>query len=155
PPVRRLTVAAEDAAPTRPFDLLEALDHVEVATGPDTRHTETLTWKGKLGLIFDGPPEAEQVLVMCGGALGGLLGPAGGLYSDLARTLAAQGVGSVRVDYRRPGDLTACVVDVAVAIELAQRLGGSRFVVAGHSFGGAVAIGAATALAELVTGVVC
>jgi pimeloyl-ACP methyl ester carboxylesterase len=31
---------------------------------------------------------------------------------------------------------------VAVAVDLAQRCGGKRFVVMGHSFGGAVAIGA-------------
>jgi pimeloyl-ACP methyl ester carboxylesterase len=140
---------------TRPLDLLEVLDHVEVDTGGDSRHAEILTRAGKLGLLFDGPEDAERVLVMCGGALGGVLGPAGGLYYDLARTLAGQGVGSVRVDYRRPGDQNACVLDVAVAIDLAQRTGAGRFVVIGHSFGGAVAIGAGAALLELVGGVVC
>jgi len=76
------------------------------------------------------------------------------LYFDLARALATEGVNSVRVDYRRPGDLVTCVLDVAVAVDLAQRCGGKRFVVMGHSFGGAVAIGAAASLPDLVTGVV-
>lgn len=137
-----------------PLDLLEALAHIEVATGPRSRHTEILTRAGKLGLLWDGPPDAARVLVACGGALGGFLGPAGGLYFDLAGTLADAGVATVRVDYRLPGDLSACVLDVAVAIELARHHDGSRFVVLGHSFGGAVAIGVGAIIADLIAGVV-
>jgi pimeloyl-ACP methyl ester carboxylesterase len=146
---------AAEAVTTRPLDLLDVLDHMEVETGGGSRHAEILTRQGKLTLLFDGPEDADRVLVMCGGALGGLLGPAGGLYFDLARVLAEHGVGSVRVDYRRAGELNNCVLDVAVAIDLAQRTGGNRFVVVGHSFGGAVAISAGAALLELVSGVIC
>lgn len=143
-----------EANDLRPYDLLKSLAHIEVETGPSSWHTEVLSTSGKLGLLWDGPPDSERVLVMCGGAIGGVLGPAGGLYFDLARGLAVEGVNSVRVDYRRPGDLAACILDVAVAVDLAQRCGGKRFVVMGHSFGGAVAIGGAASLPDLVTGVV-
>jgi pimeloyl-ACP methyl ester carboxylesterase len=144
----------EEPEDLRPYDLLQVLAHLEVETGPTAWHTEILTSSGKLGLLWDGPPDSERVLVMCGGAVGGVLGPAGGMYFDLARALAEEGVNSVRVDYRRPGDLAACILDIAVAVDLAQRCGGKRFVVVGHSFGGAVAIGAAAALPDLVAGVV-
>jgi pimeloyl-ACP methyl ester carboxylesterase len=67
--------------------------------------------------------------------------------------LAEVGVCTIRVDYRIPGHLSSCILDVAVAIDLAHRAGGSRFMVVGHSFGGAVAIGAAVNLPDLVVGV--
>lgn len=138
---------------TRPLDLAGVLDLSEVEPGPGTRHTEVLTRAGKLGLLWDGDPgEDGRVLVTCAGAFGGFLGPAGGLYFDLARALAATGVTTVRVDYRQPNHLPACVLDVAVAVDLAERCGGTRFVVIGHSFGGAVAIGAAAAMPEHVVG---
>ena len=45
----------------------------------------------------------------CGGAMGGLLGPADGLYQDLGVALADQGIGVLRVGWRRPNDLERCV----------------------------------------------
>jgi pimeloyl-ACP methyl ester carboxylesterase len=107
-----------------------------------------------LGLLWNGTPGADRVLVTCGGALGGVLGPAGGLYHDLAQSLAPDGIGTVRVDYRRPGNLASCVFDVAVAIDVAIREGSERFVIVGHSFGGAVAISAAAAMPDVVAAVV-
>jgi pimeloyl-ACP methyl ester carboxylesterase len=142
----------------RPLDLLEVLDVCEVETGPASRHTEILTRTGKLCLLWDGEPTrdgkgAGRVLVACGGAFGGLLGPAGGLYHDLARRLAGDGVCTVRVDYRQPGRLQPCVLDAAVAVDLAERIGGERFAVVGHSFGGAVAVGAGAYLPDHVVAV--
>jgi hypothetical protein len=104
-------------------------------------------------MLRHGEPDDGRVLVLCGGAFGGLLGPAEGLYHHLGSVLAEIGVCTVRVDYRIPGHLTSCILDVAVAIDLAHRGGGSRFVVVGHSFGGAVAIGTAVNLPDLVVGV--
>lgn len=139
----------------RPLDLIGVLDLSEVEPSPGTRHTEVLTRAGKLGLLWDGDPGDDgRVLVTCAGAFGGFLGPAWGLYFDLARTLAAAGVTTLRVDYRQPNHLPTCVLDVAVAVDLAERCGGTRFVVLGHSFGGAVAIGAAAAMPDLVVAVV-
>jgi alpha/beta superfamily hydrolase len=146
--------ATGDAA-ERPLDLVDVLDISEVEPSAGTRHTEVLTRAGKLGLLWDGDPGDDgRVLITCAGAFGGFLGPAGGLYFDLARTLAPAGVTTVRVDYRQPNHLPACVLDMAVAVDLAERCGGKRFVVIGHSFGGAVAIGAAAAMPDHVVGVV-
>ena len=46
-----------------------------------------------------------------GGGMGSLLGPADGLYHDLGVTFADQGIGTVRVGYRKPNDLARCVHD--------------------------------------------
>src|ERR1700742_467869 len=136
----------------RPLDLLQIRRHTDVMVTPSLRHTEIVDRRGLLGMLQHGEPDDGRVLVLCGGAFGGLLGPAEGLYHHLGSVLAEVGVCTIRVDYRIPGHLSSCILDVAVAVDLAHRDGGSRFVVLGHSFGGAVAIGAAVNLPELVVG---
>jgi pimeloyl-ACP methyl ester carboxylesterase len=110
--------------------------------------------RGLLTLLWHGPPDAEAVAIMGGGAMGGLLGPADGLYHDLGVALAERGIGTVRVGYRRPNDLEACVLDMGAAAELTSRTGAERFVTVGHSFGGAVAVNAGLAMPPVVKGVV-
>ena len=137
----------------RPLDLLEALDVTEVEAGAGVTHVEITTAVGLLGLLCHGRPEGGRALVTCPGVFGGFLGPGRGLFQDVARTLAMLDVYTVRVDYRLPGDLASCVLDVGVAMDLASRRGAERFVLMGHSFGGAVAIQAASVI-EVVTAVV-
>ena len=86
--------------------------------------------------------------------MGGLLGPAGGLYQVLGVELARQGIATLRVSYRRPNDLDACCLDVAAAVQLAVGNGAERVVAMGHSFGGAVAVRVGVALPQFVAGVV-
>ena len=77
------------------------------------------------------------------------------LYHDLGFHLAdTHGIATVRVGYRKPNDLSRCVHDVAAAADLASRSGARSFVVIGHSFGGAVAIQAASCLSRHCRGVV-
>jgi len=140
--------------PRSPLDLLEALTVQEVEIAPDLRHLEIYTMRGLLTLLWHGPVDANDVLVTCGGGMGSLLGPAEGLYHDLGVVLAARGVGTVRVGYRKPNDLPRCVHDVAAAADLAGRRGARRFVVMGHSFGGAVAIQVGAVLGTHCRGVV-
>src|SRR4029078_6632185 len=153
--------------PRSPLDLLEALTVQEVEIAPDLRHLEIYTMRGLLTVLWHGPVDATDVLVTCGGGMGSLLGPAEGLYHDLrvaapARgivhsrgvPLAALGIGTLRVVYRKPNDLPRCVHDVAAAADLAGRRGGRRFVVMGHSFGGAVAIQVGAVLGTHCSGVV-
>lgn len=142
------------AAP-RPFDRLRILAIQDVEVAPGIRHVEVYTLDGLLTLLWHGPPSPPAgVALFCGGAMGGLLGPAQGLFHDLGVALAAQGMGAVRVSYRRPNDLPSCVLDVLAAADLAQRTGSKRFVTVGHSFGGAVAISAGAALGDATRGVV-
>ncbi len=137
-----------------PLELLEALATEDVEIAPGLHHLEIYTMKGLLTILWHGDPQAEQVGVMSGGGMGGLLGPAHGLYHDLGERFAAQGIGTMRVGYRKPNDLARCVLDVAAAADLAVRTGARRIVTMGHSFGGAVAVQLGIVLGEHCAGVV-
>jgi fermentation-respiration switch protein FrsA (DUF1100 family) len=137
-----------------PLDALGALASQEVEVTDSLRHVEIYTLGGLLTMLWHGDPEYEHAVLACGGAMGGLLGPADGLYHDLGVRFGEQGIGLVRVGYRKPNDLGACVHDLVAVAELAARRGGRRFVTMGHSFGGAVAIRAAIVLGDDAAGVV-
>ena len=137
-----------------PLELLEAMASEEVDVTPGLRHLEIYTLAGLLTILWHGPRDATSVVLMSGGAMGGLLGPADGLYHDLGVEFAARGIGTMRVGYRRPNDLGRCVHDVAAAADLASRTGATRYVTVGHSFGGAVAIQAGMVLSDHCAGVV-
>ena len=101
-----------------------------------------------------------NVVLMGGGAMGGLLGPANGFYQDFGVVMTSDpdsDISVIRVGYRRPNDLPSCIGDMAAAGMLAERNGAERFISVGHSFGGAVAVGAAlepSPIAESVVGVI-
>lgn len=144
----------DDGSDKGPLEQLRVLAVQEVEIAPGLRHLELYTMGGLLTVLWHGEPSAEAAVLMCGGAMGSLLGPADGLYHDLGVTLAAQGIGTLRVGYRRPNDLAACVHDLAAVADLATRQGALRFIAMGHSFGGAVAVQLAVGLPAVITGVV-
>jgi len=110
--------------------------------------------RGLLTILWHGPREAEHVVVAGGGAMGGLLGPADGLYQRLGEALAERGLGTLRISYRRPNDLDGCTIDMCATVDLASRGGARAAVTMGHSFGGAIAVRTACALGDSVKGVV-
>ncbi len=138
-----------------PLDLLEALARQEVVVTPTLRHLEVFTLRGLLTVIWHGDPDADAAVVLGGGAMGGLLGPADGLYHWLGEELGAPGSGIsvLRVGWRRPNDLDLCTLDLLAAADLAARAGAARFVTGGHSFGGAIAVRAAMAMGAWTRGV--
>jgi alpha/beta superfamily hydrolase len=91
--------------------------------------------------------------VLLSGASGGFDGPADHLYLALASTLREMRVSTLRLDYRLPGEFDECLLDALGALSFLKGIGAERVVVAGHSFGGAVAIRAGT-LSPIVSGVV-
>jgi pimeloyl-ACP methyl ester carboxylesterase len=141
-----------------PFDALGVLASQEVTVTDGLRHVELYTMGGLMTLLSHEPgggaDRQPAALVLCGGAMGGLLGPADGLFHRLGVAWAGRGVPVVRVSYRRPGDLDDCCLDVAATVQLAVGAGAERVVVMGHSFGGAVAVRVAVGLDPLVAGVV-
>jgi pimeloyl-ACP methyl ester carboxylesterase len=144
-----------DAPSSSPFDLIGRMAIQEVRVTEDFAHIEVYTRGGLLTMLWQGDRDAEHVVVMVGGAMGGLLGPSDGAYHDLGVLLHQQhGIGTIRVGYRQPNNLPECVLDAAAACDLAVRAGAKRFVTVGHSFGGAVAVGAGIALPNYVAGVV-
>ena len=86
------------------------------------------------------PAAGDAAVLWVFGSGGGLGGPAGGVYTRLAGLLQPRGIASLELDYRRPGELRACVQDVLAALSWLGSLGKSRIVLVGHSFGGAVVI---------------
>ncbi|HEV7527132.1 MAG TPA: alpha/beta hydrolase [Acidimicrobiia bacterium] len=141
--------------PRSPLELLEALGVEEIEIVPGFAHLEIYTMRGLLTVMWHGPRDARDVVVTCGGGMGGVLGPAEGVYHRLGCELAdTHGIATMRVGYRKPNDISRCVHDVAAAADLASRSGARGFVFIGHSFGGAVAIQAGTVLGAHCRGVV-
>jgi alpha/beta superfamily hydrolase len=137
-----------------PLEDLGVLAHQQVELSASLTHHELYSLGGLLTLLWHGDETSPGVVVCLGGAMGGLLGPGGGLYHELGHELAMEGIQTVRVSYRQPNDLARCVHDAAAVAELACRQGGQSVVVLGHSFGGAVAIQLAAVLPAVVHGVV-
>jgi dienelactone hydrolase len=145
--------------PTDPtaLEALRPLATSEVAITGGLIHREVYTQQGLLtALVHEpgGPSAVAAAIVMCGGALGGLLGPGHALYHALAERWSARGVRTVRIGYRTPNDLDRCAHDLACGVEWARDAGAERVVVMGHSFGGAVAIRTAVVMPASVAGVV-
>ena len=125
-----------------------SLELRDVERGPAEDGAEHLALRTSAGTIdcrFHDAPRGDIAVLWVFGAGGGLGGPAGGLYPRLARQLVGDGVASLELDYRRPGDLPSCVLDVLLGVGYLGTLGRSRVVLVGHSFGGAVVIAAGAA----------
>ena len=141
-----------------PLDALGVMASSDVMLTPTLRHVEMYTTRGLLTILWhepaEGAPRQPVALVLCGGAMGGLLGPGDALFHRLGVEWAARGVPVLRVSYRRPNDLDHCCVDVAAAAQLAiGGAGADKVVLMGHSFGGAVAVRVGVGLHEMVAGV--
>ena len=140
---------------TSPLQALGVIASQEVEVTAALRHIELYTMRGLATVLWHGTGEERAAVVACGGAMGGLLGPADGLYHHLGVELARDhGIGVLRVSYRRPNDMDACCIDTAAAVQLAIGNGADKVVLWGHSFGGAVAIRVAVAMPDRVAGVV-
>lgn len=141
-----------------PLELLGVIRSQHVAVTAELEHHEVVTGDGLLSVLWhhaEGGAQPGAAVLCCGGALGGVLGPAGGLFHDLGVHLATAGTAeTLRVGYRVPNDLDRCVLDVLAVAQLAAHQGAERFITVGHSFGGAVAVQAGAALAERCIGVV-
>jgi alpha/beta superfamily hydrolase len=137
-----------------PLGLLGVLGIQDVAVTPVLRHLEIYTASGLATVLWHGSPEPEHVVIACGGAMGGLLGPANGLFHDVGNALAEREIATLRVGYRRPNEFDRCVHDLAAVADLAWHHGARRFVTMGHSFGGAVAIAAGIVMSAHTAGVV-
>ena len=98
------------------------------------------TNQGDIRAAYHEAPNAHAGVVWVWGADGGLEGPAEGIYARLADQLTAQGLTSIRVDYRHPRALMDSVGDTLVGVRYLKGKGLTRLALVGHSFGGAVVI---------------
>ena len=111
--------------------------------GHSGQGTLITTNRGNIFSLFHPTLAMEAAIVWVWGAGGGVTGPAGGIYVRLAEKLAAEGIASLRLDYRLPNDLYECVLDTLAGVTLLSGVGFKRVALVGHSFGGAVVIAAA------------
>ena len=125
-------------------------DVVREPAAPGADRVILITNRGDLECRLHDASEGDAAVVWVFGAGGGLGGPAGGIYERLGRQLAAEGVASLEVAYRRPGDLAECVLDTLLGAAYVGTLGRERVVLVGHSFGGAVVIAAGAASDQVV-----
>src|SRR5436189_3263011 len=90
---------------------------------PDVFRVLLDTTRGQInGLVH--PVEGGTGAVVCvGGAMGGLNGPADGLYGRLAGLLAADGVTVLRLDYRQPNNFEECVLDTLAGCSFLKGIG--------------------------------
>lgn len=91
---------------------------------------------------YEGTKGGTAVLWL-GDAVGGFDSPANGLYDRLAEAFKAQGVGSLRLQYRLPMDAISDGLDALVATFALQRLEVSRIVIVAWGLGAVGALEAA------------
>jgi len=121
-----------------------SVHEVEVGAPEDGWHPVRMrTDRGELELCQHSAPGARAAVIMIGGVGGGWDTPARDLYPRLGEDLALDGVCSLRVRHRLPGNWTECVLDLRAAIDYLDDLGLRSVGLVGHSFGGAVVIRAA------------
>ena len=107
--------------------------------GSDRDHVILSTSDGEIECIFRPAEGGRGVLWVCG-ALGGFDGPSFGIFATLSQTLQSEGISSLRLNYRFPGDFEQCVLDVLVGLHFLKQKGVNNVALVGHSFGGAVVI---------------
>jgi len=124
-----------------------------VESAPGALRIRLETTRGPIDGVLH-PVEGGTSAVICvGGAMGGVDGPAVGLYARLPGLLADARVTVFRVDYRQPNVFEECVLDVLAGCSFLRGIGAEELALVGHSFGGAVVIKAAE-LHPAVRGVV-
>lgn len=100
-----------------------------------------------------GVPGATRGVLWLGSARDGLDSPGRDLFDRFAMDLTHQGITSLRLRYREPGNLESCVEDALVGIQFLLQNGVESLVLIGYSQGGAVAIEAGAAVPDAVKGV--
>ncbi len=122
---------------------LELTGVQSLSLGSGQSHVILITPHGDIEGIFHQAKGAGGV-IWVSGALGGLDGPSFGIFATLSEKLISEGINSLRLNYRFPGDFDQCVLDVLLGIDFLQQKGVDNIALVGHSFGGAVVIMAGT-----------
>ena len=103
-------------------------------------------WSSALGL-----PEQRNGIIFVSGVDGGFVEPVDGIYDRTAKAFAQEGVSSIMVEYRYPGELESSIQDTVAAASHLRKLGVTHMALVGWSFGGAVIIHSALEIPEVVT----
>jgi pimeloyl-ACP methyl ester carboxylesterase len=106
---------------------------------------EMVTSRGTIDCRYYPVVGTNSAAVWVPGAGGGWGSPARGLYEQMCETLVQDQIASLRVRYRYPNHLLECVLDTLAGLAFLHNEGIDMAALIGHSFGGAVVIGAAAA----------
>ena len=109
------------------------------------------TDRGDIHCRYSKLPGARLGAIWVGGVGGGFDSPAKDMYGRLARELMPLGIASLRIQFRHPTLIAESVLDVMAGLRLLEGDGMRSMALIGHSFGGAVAIQAATAFPTVRT----
>ena len=91
------------------------------------------TSRGEIPGVLHPHQGGEGAVIWVSGAIGGLNGPAGGIYATLSDELVEAGLTSLRLDYRMAGELEECVLDTLAGVSVLSGLGAERIALVGHS----------------------
>jgi len=100
------------------------------------------TNRGDFNAILHRAPDADRAVIWVCGARGGFGGPGPGTYARMSERFTAEGITSLRLDYRYANDVFECALDLLAGVAYLKGTGHQPVVVVGHSFGGAVVIAA-------------
>ena len=125
-----------------PEDLTLSLHNVTAVPGPtpDSLAVTLQTSRGEIPGLFHPVQGGSGAAICAGGAMGGLDGPAGGLFARLPGLLMPRNVSVLRLDYRQPDAFEECVLDILAGCSFLKGIGATDAVLVGHSFGGAVVV---------------
>ncbi len=132
-------------------DYIEKLRLIDVKRLPSRGGQTRIVFQtsgGDMDAIFHQAAGGKGVIWLCG-ALGGFDGPSFGIFATVAEELVGDGLSSLRLNYRYPGDFGECVLDTLAGVEFLKRERITNIALVGHSFGGAVAIEAGTMSREV------
>lgn len=123
-------------------------EHVTLHVGSRTlegyRSVDVESERGTILMRWYEAAWGDSAVIYAGGVGGGFDSPGAGLYPHLASDLAAHGMAGLRVSYRDPLDIDEARFDVLAGVSFLRSEGVRRIGLVGHSFGGAVAIQAAS-----------
>lgn len=125
-----------------PEDLTLSLHNVTAAPGPSPESLAVVlqTSRGEIPGVFHPVQGGSGAVICAGGAMGGLDGPADGLFARLPGLLMPANVSVLRLDYRQPNAFEECVLDILAGCSFLKGIGATDAVLVGHSFGGAVVV---------------
>jgi pimeloyl-ACP methyl ester carboxylesterase len=103
-----------------------------------------VTKKGQVQCRFYELPEFDKCVIYIGGTGGDWDSPSRLLYPHLCTELKNSGIASLRVRFRDSHSLDESVFDVIAALSFLRSSTVKRIALVGHSFGGAVAVRAAS-----------
>lgn len=129
---------------------LELLDIEQAARADGVEDIRLQTNDGTIVCRYHAASSGNSAVLWVHSAQGGVDGPAGGLYARLSEQLLSTNVASLRLDYRKPGSLIDCVLDVLLGIGFLRQRGNNRVTLVGHSFGAAVVINAGVASPSVI-----